>query len=190
LKSDKRYRIALFTRLQRQVSLIIRSLIIIRDVCGSNKEDAPPEMINANDHVASEEPGRFSTCIELRDLSSSTMDAATVACHGRPRCDRLALARNYTTRLCHGTIASLAKNVTRVATTSNTKDELAMEEEQLALSRPAFSDHWDKKSLKGSWIEDEGYESPPRSLPPKRHKGAYYTPVYSRWCASGRCTRR
>lgn len=90
-------------------------------------------------------------------------DAAWVALRATDALNtRLALARNYTTRSRRGTVFLLSRGTGRVvSTTSSAEDELAMEEKQLALSRPAFFGPLGQEILER--ISDRGVRVP---LPP------------------------
>lgn len=143
-------------------------------------------MGNANDHVAAENSDDFprvSNCAIYPRLwcprCGCVRATDTSSMHG-------SLLRAITPRDCAAELFLLSRgtgHASRVSTTSSTEDELAMEEEQLACSRPVFSGRRDKKSLKRSCGPRTRGNT---NLPPSgRHKGAHYTPVYLRRILAG-----
>lgn len=135
-------------------------------------------MGNANDHVACEDSDDFPRVSNCANLSSSMM----------PRCGcvratdvldaRLALARNYTTRLRYGTVSSLARNGARVSRVDHLEHRRRTGDGRGAAGvlEARFFGRSGQEIPERMWIEDEGII---RIFPPSgRHKGAHYTPVY------------
>jgi len=147
-------------------------------------------MVNANDHVASEKPGRFSTCIELRAIylrlrcGDGCTDVLDVIC---------SLLRAITPRDCATELLLLSR---RTGHASRRVDHLEHQRRTgdgrgaAGALEARFFGPLGQEIPERILDRGRGVRVPPFSPPETPQRCVLYARIFSLVCICGRCTRR